>query len=197
MDARPPVPNSLTSLAVTSVVLMAAWLLPDVWKDGPIFPISKLDLLHGLDLLAALAHPVAGALCLILVALPIKAKLRCLAAAPVLLAALGLPVIITPLAASAESGVAVALSALSIPAALVAFLALKTKPGGHITLMLIPGGMLALVLQGAASGSIPLSLVAAYKAPFELWALTFGITACLGNLLGASGHSQPSISSST
>lgn len=181
-SSLPPVPNSLNSLAVTSVVLMAAWLLPDIWRDGLVFPISKLDTLERPDLFAALLRPMVGALCLGLVALPIKTKLRCIAATPLLMAALGLPIMINPLGASAESGIAVALSAFSIPTALVAFVTLKTRWGGHATLMLIPASMFVLVFHGISSGDIPPSLIAAYKAPFELWALTLGITACIGSL---------------
>lgn len=191
-SSLPPVPNALNSLAVTSVVLMAAWLLPDIWRDGLVFPISKLDTLQGADLFAALLRPMAGALCLGLVALPIKTKLRCIAATPVLMAALGLPIMINPLGASAESGIAVALSAFSIPTALVAFVTLKTKWGGHVTLMLIPASMFVLVFHGVSSGDIPPSLIAAYKAPFELWALTLGITACIGSLSMTSRQSPRS-----
>ncbi|MDD5308065.1 MAG: hypothetical protein PHU25_12150 [Deltaproteobacteria bacterium] len=171
LAARPDPGKPLQmSLSISTAVLCALWFIPDLVGPDVIFPWTALRTAEGLRLPGIVVQPVAAALLLAALVAPIGLAVRaalglvlglCVMLAPTLLGALALPADPTLIAA----GVAAAF-VLSY----TAFVVVGSAVAGHALLALVPLVLLAIAVDGAVAGEVPVRFLAAFKTPLALYA---------------------------
>jgi hypothetical protein len=168
--ANPPAARGRLAvwLTVSSLLLIAAWLTPDVAADSYHFPWDRLRTAGAWEIAAVLAPPACGSLLLIAVLLPLPFRIRALFGRLVGPVAIVLP-LLGALAAVPVPGWIVAIAAVA-GAAVGAFLFARSKAAlGHLVLAALPAIMIALWLTGLFRGE-PAGFLAPFKAPLILFA---------------------------
>lgn len=160
--------RSRRALWVGGLLLLSAWIVPDVWSDRLVFPISSLATSRGADLAGLVAPPIAASALMALAVLRLEDRLwaaLCLGAG---LAGLALPLLLGAMALPVRSGVilAAALAAAGLSARLLA--RRSAAWSGWIPVALVPAGLLATALAGMAAGVWPAAHLAPLKAPLAI-----------------------------
>lgn len=171
-------------LLVASLILILNWFLPDAWTTAPIFPIHSLWTSDSLfQTFGFLFPPLAGAVILTLVYLPLPAMAVLVVSMFLGLGALCVPLLSLPFVLPVSGGAVLLAMLIASLSSIIGFTVLDSKKIGYFALMVIPAVLIVVAVFGAFETSYSLAHFAVLKAPIELFASTSIIAISCSSLL--------------
>ncbi len=157
-------------LGISSIILILTWFIPSIWGETVVLPAHLIKSAHGIDLVALLVQPTCGALLLALLIAQLRFSIQAGASLVLGLVALVVPLLIGNPALPLDGIVILVVTAVMLVAGVLFLSFVRIKAIGHVTLILVPGALLATAVFGVISGRIAFGNLEIFKGPFTLWA---------------------------